>query len=486
MSKLSKQAGLLTATDLSRFVIKTLIGMVLARILSQGDYGTYRQLFLVYTTISTLMLLGIPQSLLYFLPRADSEKQKQALISRTINLVSILSLAFALFMLLTAGLIARLMNNPALARLLPYFAIYPVFMFVCQAFNAAMLGLQKPLNVVRFTIFTIITDASTLVVAILIAPTLPNITFALLLSAGMQWLYATISLRKGWNEGFTHILPDKHQLAYSLPLGLSSIVGMLTIQLDKLIISSFFQPEQFAIFAVGAMELPFVGILTNSVNSIILPALSSNADSSHGSAIYRASMRKNALLIFPMVGFCFIFATEIITLLYTDTYSQSASYFRIYLFTMLLRIGSYGIIFQAFNKTKTVLYNSLIVLALNIVLNLVLLQLLGMQGPAISTVLVTYLGVVMYLYLIPRQIGISLKALIPAGAILKTLLATVSAGLGTYLLTMGMTGNILRLASGSIIFSVLYLIIGSAVGAILPYDFQILKNAARSVFQRQG
>ena len=65
----SKQAGILTTAEFIRFGFKTIIGIALARILLPVELGSYRQLFLIYSTFSTLLLLGIPQSILYFLPK---------------------------------------------------------------------------------------------------------------------------------------------------------------------------------------------------------------------------------------------------------------------------------------------------------------------------------------------------------------------------------------------------------------------------------
>ncbi|MDD3144384.1 MAG: hypothetical protein PHG32_09405, partial [Candidatus Cloacimonetes bacterium] len=57
----SKQAGLLTTVEFIRFGLKSLVGIILARILVPAELGSYRQLFLIYSTFSTLLLLGIPQ-----------------------------------------------------------------------------------------------------------------------------------------------------------------------------------------------------------------------------------------------------------------------------------------------------------------------------------------------------------------------------------------------------------------------------------------
>ncbi len=476
MSTLSKQAGILSTTDFFRFTVKTIIGIILARILTQGDYGSYRQLFLIYTTFSTLLLLGIPQSVLYFLPKAESLIDQKIFVSRTINLITLLAFVFASVIIIFRVQIAILFNNPALKSLLVIYAVYPLFIFVTQIYNSIMLGMKKPASVAKFSLFSILTDAVLILGSALIFRDLLYIVCAVILSALLQWFYAQTKLRR-----YTEILHfDKAgiatQLRYSIPLGLSSIIGMLSVQLDKIVISSYFTPEQFAVFSIGAMELPFIGIITNSVNSILLPALSSSDSKEKAHDIYRASVRKNALIIFPVCAFCFVFAREILTLLYTDIYSEASVYFRIYLFTMPLRIASYGIIFQAFNKTKVILLNSIIALVVNLILNLLLVRHLGMLGPAISTVAVTYISVQIYLGLIPRVLRISLSELFPSSALIKTLIASLIPAILVMYMTDFVNGDLLKLSVGFLGFSTLYLIIGKTIGAILPYDVNLVRT----------
>ncbi len=484
MSDLSKQAGILSLSEFFRFFIKTIIGIVLARILSQGDYGSYRQLFLIYATFSTLLLLGIPQSVLYFLPKADSASEQKAIITRTLNLITLLAFVFAAVLIVFRAQIAILFNNPALESLLVIYGVYPLFIFVTQLFSSIMLGMKRTDRVAKFTIFSIVTDAVIILGTALIFRNLLFIVSGVMISALLQWFYAQFQLRQ-YTEKF-HFDPNglKAQLRYAIPLGLSSIIGMLSVQLDKIVISSYFTPEQFAVFSIGAMELPFIGIMTNSVNSVLLPALSSNTNIESAISLYRATIRKNALIIFPVTLFCFVFAKDILTFLYTDLYADSALYFRIYLFTIILRIASYGIIFQAFNKTKVILFNSVMVLLANLGLNLLLVRHLGMKGPAIATVAVSYLGVLIYLILIPGMVKIKLIQLFPILALVKTMFAAIVSATAVYFGSTFLQNTILRLGIGFVVFSTIYILCGRLTGALLPYDIALVKAFTRDMLKK--
>ena len=60
----------------------------------------------------------------------------------------------------------------------------------------------------------------------------------------------------------------KEQFSYALPLGLSSIVLLLFTHTDKYIITHYRGSSAFAIYSVGAFQVPFVNIIRGSVTNI--------------------------------------------------------------------------------------------------------------------------------------------------------------------------------------------------------------------------
>jgi len=484
MSELSKQAGVLTATEFFRFFIKTVIGIVLARMLTPAELGSYRQLFLVYTTISAVLLLGIPQSLLYFLPKAASPSEQKRIIRRTLNLIAILSILCAAAIFIGKGIVADKFDNPQLEKLLFLFALYPLFMFVTQIFSSIMLGLKEPVKAASFTFFSILCDLVLILGTAVLTKNLDLIVVAVLVSAFMQYCYAWFKLYKYSRLNFEFDFGGlKSQLAYSVPLGLSSLVGMLSIQLDKIMVSGFFTPEQFAVFSVGAMELPLIGILANSVNSVILPNLSSGNKSQMGS-LYNAAVRKNSLIVFPLAALFFLLADPLMVFLYGKPYAGAAVYFRIYLYALPLRVATYGILFQAMGKTKVIMLNSILALFANAGLNFLLIRKMGMQGAALATVIVTWLSVALYMLQMKGILHINLGNFFPVTKILKTFGVTILAGLVTYPLIRILPNPFITMAVSGLTFSTAYLLLGRWLGVILDYDLDILYSFFKTAKQR--
>ena len=63
------RAGPLVLARLASALLTVSIPLVLARQLDAADYGTYKQLFLVFQVLTLLLPFGMAQSLYFFLPR---------------------------------------------------------------------------------------------------------------------------------------------------------------------------------------------------------------------------------------------------------------------------------------------------------------------------------------------------------------------------------------------------------------------------------
>src|SRR5438552_17370205 len=68
-----KPALLLTSGRVLGFLSTFFIPVVLVRVFDPVDFGTYKQLFLIYTTIFYAAQFGMAESLYYFMPANPSQ-----------------------------------------------------------------------------------------------------------------------------------------------------------------------------------------------------------------------------------------------------------------------------------------------------------------------------------------------------------------------------------------------------------------------------
>lgn len=486
MSLLVKQAGIISAADFLRLFVKTLIGVLLARILTQAEFGTYRQLFMIYTLISSIFMIGLPQSVYYFLPKSDDETKKKFL-KQTVDIFTVLGLLGSLLILFSRQGIASMFHNQQLNKILVIYALYPFFMFLSMLYYSVMIGMQKPQKAATFVIFQVVCDFVLILGTAIITKNLMYITASMIFSVFIQWLYARISL-KSLNPLNSKVKYDKEliiaQFKFALPIGIASIIGIISSQVDKLVISTYFTPELFAVFSVGAAELPFIGIITNSVNAVILPEMSKKTDSKSVTDLYRGAVRKNALILFPLFAFCFVFAPQIIQILYSAKYLNAVIFFRIYLLTMPLRIATYGLLFQVFNKTKYIFLISLITLISSTSLSLFLINIYGLKGPAISTTIVTYMTIILYLVLFKLKLSLKLTDIFPISALLRTALASILTAIVCYPIIKLHISYVWQFIAGLLCFLGLYYTLGNLFKAILPYDNNMVKSIAGDIIKK--
>ncbi len=488
MSNLVKQAGLLSAADISRLAIKALIGFILARLFSQADYGTYKQIYLVYTTFSALLLLGLPQSILYFLPKIQDEYKRSQFIRQCMIVFSVLGIMFSLGLFSFRHLISVLFHNPVLEVLLVLYCLYPIFAFVSFFYNCTMLAVQKPRSVAIFTIFSIIVEAACVLGVAYFTRSLYYTTIGILAAALIQYLYAMISLRSYSIKDF-HFDFDllREQLHFSLPIGLAAIVSLVAIQIDKIVISSYYSPEIFAVFSVGAMEVPLIGTILNAVNSVLMPELSKLNiihDRDRIEDIFRSSVRNNSMMIFPMFVFFFIFAKDFLIILYSERYVHAAVFFRIYLMIMPLRIAIYNTLIQIGAKTKFIFYSSVIAFVLNLVLNLVLVHFVGQVGPAWSTVIVIYLNIFLYICVFKYSLHFRLRRLFPIPDILKTAMTAIITGVSVLPVLLLHWNSWFRFMLAGVLYFALFIFLGCVLNVIKPYDRNLFMKIVSSGWKR--
>lgn len=93
----TRQAFWIALGSLASFGFSMVSSMVLSRYLSKGDYGTYKQVMYVYTTLVTVFTLGLPKAYSYFLPRVEPD-QAQAVVDKITRIFYVMGAAFSLLL----------------------------------------------------------------------------------------------------------------------------------------------------------------------------------------------------------------------------------------------------------------------------------------------------------------------------------------------------------------------------------------------------
>lgn len=440
-------------------------GMVFARVLTVADYGTYLQTFLAYDFAVPLLTAGLPSALFYFLP--SSEKRQKGLVLDNLTLLFLAGLIFSSFLLLGGTeLLARRFDNPDLSKTLQWMVLYPLYTFPVLLASAVWVTKNKvKLNSV-FNIVRGLTLAFLLIIAAwlsegFMAPTMVRIFLPLaFLPVALYFVFKEVP--GDWD--LPRLSSMWEMAKFSIPLGLATVFGTLTIQLASIVVSMLTSPQDFAIYANGAKEVPIIGIITGSISVVIMADMAKRikeGDKQSALDLFRKSAAISATFLLPVMIFLLIYAENFIQVLYSNKYSESVLPFRIYLFMLPVRIVFYGAAFIALGRTKALLYRSLISLVLTAIFAYFMTQWIGYIGAAIATVIVSYIWAIPYnLFTLAKGFESKPLNIIPFKRLGLILFIALISGFPAALFTFFDLPYLISMAGGFFIFGGFYLSLG--------------------------
>jgi len=284
-----------------------LSAVVLVRILTKTDYAAYRQTLLTYRFVAPFLSLGLPMALYYFLP-LDQKHGRNVLSGNLLLLLCMGFLFFGFIWFRGNELIAKMFNNPILSNLLLIFSPYALFVLPARAIDACLVSCGKIKSVAIFNVISrlfvfICIVGLALILRSSYGPVIGAVAAEFVLFFPAIFLMYCAVRGKTW-------LPNKNnmwaQLKYSVPLGISSTIATISVNLDKLLVSAMCTPEDFAVYVNGATEIPLIGVITGSVMSILIPEFAVMYQQKKYDdmlALWHRAMVKCALLIYVFFFF---------------------------------------------------------------------------------------------------------------------------------------------------------------------------------------
>jgi O-antigen/teichoic acid export membrane protein len=405
---------------------------VLARIVAKTQIATYQQLNLLYGIVSPLFLGGVPAALLYFIPRATDARERSVWILRAYVILATMGVIAAAAAVAFRDPLSSAFNNPQLAKALPVYSPFLFCAFISAAGPPALVasGRAGAAAVLNGALGVSIFAAS--VVAALISPTGTSLAMGLTVAGASL---AGCSVVVVWRSAGLHIR-DPHRLrglrellAYGLPLALTGVAGTLGFQLDRVVVGSRFPPETFAIYALGAVEIPIGLLIGQAVTNVLVPTLTlrwREGDRVGMVAVWRSAMRKTSTVLLPMFTFFMVMAEDVIRTLYGPGYAASTPVFRIYLTLIPMRVATWGLIPQAIRRTRINLSASIVILLSNAAIAVSLVGPLGIEGAALAAPISTVIAAGYYLVRLRAITGFAVRDLLPLRALGTTLLVATT------------------------------------------------------------
>jgi len=481
MSSLADKAGILVASNLVKYAVGFVMPMVLVRMLSRSDYGTYQQLALLATFGTAILTLGLPASIYYFYDRTNALRDK-TLTLQTSAMMAISGLVTMVAVFFGAPLIVALTKNAALTPLLGWYGAALGLLIASEHFVQFMIAQD------RYRIAVFVETSETIVrVLILVLPLLAGFGLMGLVLANIGYAALRFALRSAWlmvplrplGEGLREPWNCKTQLAYSIPLCLMALVAVIGGILDRAIVATRFTPADYAIYSVGALEIPLDSIFQASVATVLraaLPALIRAGRHDEVVRLMHEGVRKLSLIVLPCFVFLLAYSHEFITTLFTTEYERSVSVFRIYVFLMPLNMFLLSPIPPSYGRTRINLQVVVVVTAIHVVLSFVLLHWIGFYGPAVSAISTSYLLSLFYFVYARRLTGGTVAQLLPLKTFAKVLCAAGVAAAASKAVLSGYLHGLLGFLAAGACYSVVFV--------LMCFVVRVFSDADRALARR--
>jgi len=412
--------------SLSSVMLTLVSAAILSRYLDKGEYGSYKQIIYIYNSLLVVFSAGLPKVFSYFLPKYSVQEGVE-IVKKISVLLLYCGVFFGSVLFLGAEVFANALNNMRLVDGIRWFAIVPVFLL-------PTLGIEGIFAAYERTLYLAVYNTITRLILLLFI-TSPVIIF------GHNYIYAIY----GWilssvfifllalyfkRIPFKGIIPKKSKLKvreifdFSFPLVTASLAGLVFNSSNQFYISRYFGPEVFAEFSNGFIQLPLVGIIVGSASSILMPYFSKldplRGDKFELISTWQSTIKKSALLIYPLVVFFFLFAKETVLLIFGTNYEASSIYFKLILVYNFFNILIFTPLILSMGKVR---FYSMIHVILAIMIWIGSWVLLNTHNSAVLIIIyfvgLEILKVLVFVYYSSKILNIKFVDIFPVGMLIK-------------------------------------------------------------------
>jgi O-antigen/teichoic acid export membrane protein len=226
----------------------------------------------------------------------------------------------------------------------------------------------------------------------------------------------------------------------------------------------------FASFSIATVLGPLVHLCRHSVFHAFLPTMSRLQAAGDIPGMLDLKSRANVMvgaLVYPLLAFAFVFAEEIVTVIYTATYVDAAPVMRVSIVGFAALVVEFTTIVQLLRRGGFMMRMSLVALVLSVALSWFSAHSFGLAGAAAGSVTAIYFDLIATLRQVSLRTGVPLRRLQNWRALgLLILFAALAAGFawGVTSLYFAASGSLVRLIVGGAVLAAAYAAMAALFG----------------------
>ncbi len=410
-SILKNTSFLMAGTLIQRF-LSFFTAILITRYLGPKDYGQYTFVIAFVTIVAVVWDFG-----LYTLYVRDVSRDKSIAAKYAGNVISLKTVLFiAIFpaMLLYLKLLGY---SPEVTKSLIIFAvgtfIYSIYSVVEAVFSSwKRMDYSALLNVVRSILLLLL-----VIVIVNITGGVLEIIFCYFASFLITFIISLVILKRSF------VLPDFRSVSASnlfrlvtgaVPFFMASMLSIILFKIDHLMISKMSGDIQLGLYgsAYTLLEI-IIAFFPMMIMRSSFPVL---CDKYHNDQPGMIDLYKKLLKTFLIVGLpisagCFFLGNEVITVLFGRDYFEAGillSVLGISIWVFFLT-NLMGWTIVAINRQVLVMISIMIAMAINIVLNLFLIPIMGALGSAYATLVCEMMQLLFMTIVIRKVLSVSLE-----------------------------------------------------------------------------
>lgn len=387
---LLKNIGIMTLSKFSSKILVFLLVPLYTSILSTEEYGTYDLIISTVQLLYPILCLNIADATLRYV--MDKNYDKKGVFNVSLWCVSAASIVFSILVLIIGWSSIFQGLNGLWGLIICYFALSSFGELLAQYAK----GQEKVFDLgVAGILSTAITIIANILFLVVFKWRMKGFLFATVLALFSTNLYYVIRL-KIWKE-IKYQKVDKvllkSMLTYCLPLLFSVVAWWVNSGSDKYVVTFFCGVAANGVLSV-AYKIPSV---LNTLQGIFIQAWQISAIKEYGendtAVFYGQTFVTVNLLMCVACSWLIILTKPLAQLLYAKDFYVAWQYVPFLLIASVLNCASglLGPILSAQKNSKAMMWSAIIGAGANIILNITLVYIIGIQGATIATVICSYI-----------------------------------------------------------------------------------------------
>lgn len=354
------------------------------------EFGTYSEAILIISTVTAITILGMSDGVNYFYNLSEiTENKRKQYISTLLSLQFLIGTFGAISILLLSSRLTQYFNNPDLKNVYYWIAFQPLLANLFPMLQNLYIssGLTK-IIVIRNLIFAIL-RLSIFALACYVTKSIVTILACSFVCDLFGIVYFFIYLKgTGFKFGSVNKSLVKPILKYCIPVALFVFVNTMVRDIDKWVVGYLGNTDQVAIYANCSKLLPF-DIFSSSFALVLIPLITRFINSRRELAVELFATYMNLALLTTLILVvpALVFSKDFLLSLYSPLYLPGHCVFVTYLLVDLVRFANVSIIFSASGNATKLFKLSIIALVLNTLGAVSLFKIVGLMGPALSTLI---------------------------------------------------------------------------------------------------